>query len=275
MIALEPLDLKNSVLTDLEKSSESALMQDIFYKILRLAKLDSNVLVVGEIGSGKERLAHMIHENSSRAEEPFYSFYCVDINEHDYKDAFWGHLVFEQDGVTLKYNALEKASGGILYLDQFSELSPSFMLNIVDSYQKGCNQLFRYNEKAKPRLIISLNQESYQEILHTPIGEKLLDQIDPVAIMLPPLRERKEDIPVLINHFLEEIKNNCQDCENLKISTQALAECFNYSWPGNIRQLKNAILQGAILSYGQTIESRHLPFTMSWKLPYEVNKHNT
>lgn len=272
MIASKPnINLKNSILTDLEKSSESALMQDIFYKILRLAKLDSNVMVVGEIGSGKKRLANIIHENSSRADKPFYSFYCVDINENEYKDAFWGRLEFEEDHLTLKYDALEKASGGILYLDHFSELSPKYMLNIVDSYQKGCNQLFRLDKSAKPRLIISLNQESYQEILHTEVGKKLLEQLDPVVIMLPPLRERKEDIPVLINHFLKEIKDNNKDYKDLEISAQALGECFNYSWPGNIRQLKNAILQGAILSYGKTIESRHLPFTMSWKLPYEID----
>ncbi len=273
MIASKPyINLKDSQLKDPERSSESALMKDIFYKILHLAKQDSNVIVVGEIGAGKERLAHIIHENSNRADKPFYSFYCVDVTETEYKDAFWGHLQFENESVTLKYNALEKASGGILYLNQFSELSPQFMSNIIDSYQKGCNQLFRYNRQAKPRLIISLNQESYQELLQTPVWEKLLAQMDPVVIMLPPLRERKEDIPILINYFLKEIRESNSSFEDLRISSQALYKCFNYSWPGNIRQLKNALLQGAILSYGKTIESQHLPFTMSWKLPYKLDE---
>lgn len=273
MLDLKPnIDLKNSLLTDLEKSSKSTLMQDILHKILRLAKIDSNVIIVGEIGSGKKRLAHIIHDNSRRAKNPFHSFYCIDITESEYKDAFWGHLQFEDDHITLKYDALEKAQGGILYLDQFSELAPPFMLKIIDSYLKGCKQLYRYHKAGKPRLILSLNQESYHELLDSKVWDNLLEQLDPVVIMLPPLRERKEDIPLLINHFIQEIKNNCTDYKDLKISAQALYECFNYSWPGNIRQLKNALLQGAILSYGQTIESQHLPFTMSWKLPYEFDQ---
>lgn len=273
MIASKPyINLKNSQLTDPERSSESALMKDIFYKILHLAKQDSNVIVVGEVGSGKERLAHIIHENSHRADKPFHSFYCVDVSENEYKEAFWGHLQFEDNRMVLHYKALEKASGGILYLNQFSELSPQYMNNIVDSYQKGCKQLFRYNREAKPRLIMSLNQESYQELLQTPMWEKLLGQLDPVVIMLPPLREHREDIPILIDYFLEEIREKSSEYKDLRISAQALYECFNYDWPGNIRQLKNAMLQGAILSYGKTIELRHLPFTMSWKLPYELDE---
>lgn len=263
--------ITNFPLTNLEHSSQSILMQDIFYKILSLAKMDSNVILVGEIGSGKKHLSRTIHANSDRAEGPFYSFYCVDINEKDYKDAFWGHLQIEDNHISLKYEALEEACGGTLYLDQFSELSVDQMLNLIDSYMKGCKQLYRYNTKIKPRLIISINQESYSEILHEPIWEKLLSYLNPIVIMLPPLRERKEDIPILINHFLKEIKKDHSEYVNLKISTQALTKCINYSWPGNIRQLKNAILQGAILSYGQTIEAHHLPFSMSWKLPYEMN----
>ncbi len=271
MIASKTIYTDNSLPDDLEKYTKSILMQDILHKVLRLAKLDSSVVLVGEMGAGKKRLAKIIHENSARALGPFYSFYCVDIGENEYKEAFWGQLQLEDNCVTLKYDALEKASGGTLFLDQFSELSLNYMSNIIDSYLKGCRQLFRLDKTAKPRLIISLNQEYYHQILNTPIWEKLLNQLDPFVIMLPPLRERKEDIPLLINHFLKEIKETNADYNNLNISASALYDCFNYSWPGNVRQLKNAILQGAILSYGQTIESRHLPFSMSWKLPYEID----
>lgn len=265
------INLNDALLKDFEKDSKSALMQDIFFKILRLAKLDSNVIIIGEIGSGKKRLAHIIHENSHRAQGPFHSFYCVDIDENDYKNAFWGHLTFGVNSIALRYDALEKASNGILYLDQFSELPANYMINILDSYSKGCAQLFRFNKLATPRLIISINQESYNKILRSSTWEKMLDELDPVVIMLPPLRERREDIPILINYFLKEIKENSKEFKDLDISTQALYDCFNYSWPGNIRQLKNAIMQGAILSYGQTIKSEHLPFSMSWKLPYDLD----
>lgn len=269
MVTTKPV-IKKSLLNEIEKSSKSLLMQDIFYKILRLAKLNSNVILVGEIGSGIKRLAQVIHENSTRAKAPFHTFNCLGIREEDYKDAFWGHLQFEDNHLSLKYDLLEKAVGGILYLDQFSELSPAFMLNILDSYQKGCQQLFRHNKQAQPRLILSFNQESYHQILHHSIWEKLLSDLNPVVMMLPPLRERKEDIPILIDHFIKEIKTNYTDCENLNISARALLECYNYSWPGNILQLKNAIFHGAILSHGQTIKLEHLPFSMSWKSPYNI-----
>ena len=266
------IDLDNILLGDFERNSQSALMQDIFHKILRLAKLDSNVVIVGEIGSGKRRLAHIVHKNSNRVNGPFHSFYCIDVNENDYKDAFWGRLKLEPDQITLRYDALEKSSDGILYLDQFSELSPDYMSNILDSYTKGCEQLFRYNKSAQPRLIISLNQESYQNILKGSVWKKVLNKLNPVVIVLPPLRERKEDIPLLIDYFLNEIKKNEADFKNLRISQKALDECSNYKWPGNIRQLKNAVLQGAILSYGETIKSEHLPFSMSWQLPYKFGE---
>ncbi|MGM0545674.1 MAG: sigma-54-dependent transcriptional regulator [Bacteroidota bacterium] len=266
------IDTHNALLSDIEKSSKSLLMQDIFYKVLRLANIDTNVFIVGEIGSGKKRFAEIIHANSRRAQKPFHTFYCVDINESEYKNAFWGHLTFDENRLILKYEALDKAHGGVLYLDQFSELSPSMMLNITESFQKGVKQVFRFETASIPRLILSVNLESYHNLLHTPVWKKLLNKLDPVVIMLPPLRERKEDIPLLIDHFLKELKEKSTDYKNVNISAQALCECFNYSWPGNIRQLKNAILQGAILSLGQTIETKHLPFTMNWNLPYKVDR---
>jgi DNA-binding NtrC family response regulator len=264
-------EITNLLQEDFEKSFASLLMQDIYHKVLQLAKLDTNVFIIGEIGSGKKKIAEIIHQNSKRSTKPFNTFYCVDINEEDYQDTFWGHLSFEDNQLTLKYEALEQAQGGILYLDQFSELSQKYMFNILASIDKGINQVYRTDNTLKPRLILSFNQESYRELINSSVWKTLLTQLDPVVIMLPPLRERKEDIPVLINNFLKEIKEQNKDYSNLEISPQALYDCYNYSWPGNIRQLKNAMLQGAILSFGQTIKSEHLPFTMSWNLPYKLN----
>lgn len=264
-------ELKESFLNEVERSSESVLMQDILNKVIRVAHIDTHVLIVGEIGSGKKRIAKVIHKNSIRSDGPFYSFYCVDINEKEYKEAFWEHLHFDEEHITLKYDAIEKASGGILYLDQFSELSAQFMLNIINSFVKSSDQLFRYDISSRPRLIISMNQESYQNVSHTAEWATILNKIDPVELMLPPLRERREDIPIIIASFIREINTKNSKWSNLNISDEALEECCKYHWPGNIRQLKNAILQGAILSHGETIKSCHLPFSMSWKLPYDVD----
>lgn len=264
-----------ALLNELEKSLKSALMQDIYDKVLKLAKVDKHVVVVGEIGSGKKRLAEIIHKNSSRSNGPFHSFYCVDVNEEEYRDAFSEHLRFEEEHITLRYDAIEKASGGVLYLDKFSQLPPQFMLDIIDSFVKGCEQLFRYDKASRPRLVISMNQEACHDILNTPVWETILRHLDPVMIMPPPLRERKEDIPVIIDFFLREIRERYGEWSELTISKPALTECFNYNWPGNIRQLKNAILHGAILSCGETIESHHLPFSMSWSLPYELDENKS
>lgn len=248
-------------------------MQDIFKKVLSLSKRENDIIIIGEIGSGKKRISQIIHANSNRSKGPFHSFYCVDINENEYKDAFWEQLRFDKEHIVLEYDAVEKASGGILYLDKFSDLPSQFMINIIDSYLKSCKQLFRYVSTERPRLIISLNQESYHKIFNTSVWDTLLQQLNPFTIMLPPLRERREDIPIFVEIFLQEIRTLSVNAEHLNISAQALHECENYSWPGNIRQLKNALFQGAVLSHGQTIESHHLPFSMRWELPYEIEDH--
>jgi DNA-binding NtrC family response regulator len=249
--------------------SESLLMRDIFKKVKSIALLEKHIVLIGEIGVGKKRLAKIIHNHSRRLHGPFHTFYCIDINEAKFKEAFWEHIHFDNEHLQIKYEALEKAGGGILYLDQFSELSGEYMLNIVNSYIRGCKQLFKYNTSMSPRLILSISQDAFQNLAKTDIWIQLLKLLNPISIMLPPLRERKEDIPALIKTFLAEAKSSEPAWHNLSIAPEAVNECKSYSWPGNVRQLKNAILQGSVLSHGKTIESHHLPFSMNWKLPYK------
>lgn len=249
-------------------NTNSLLMKDIFTKVKSIALLEKHIVLIGEIGVGKKRLAQIIHKHSHRVDGPFYTFYCIDINEAKYKEAFWEHIHFENEHLQIKYEALEKAGGGILYLDQFSELSGEYMLNIVNSYIRGCNQLFKYNKSMSPRLIFSISQDEFQNLSKTDEWNQLLKLLNPISIMLPPLRERKEDIPALIKIFLAEAQTSEPDWHNLSIAVEAVNECMIYSWPGNVRQLKNAILQGSVLSHGNTIECQHLPFSMNWKLPY-------
>lgn len=254
-----------SPLGEPENTIRSEIMRDILHKTLRIARLNNNVLIIGENGLKKKRLARIIHKNSNLADGPFHTFYCIDINEEQYKEAFREHLQFREGHMYLKYDVIEKASGGILYLDQFSELEPRFMYNIINSFLKSSEQLFRYSMASKPRLILSMNPGPYKKISRRRLWKTITHLIDPVVIMLPPLRERKEDIPVIIEYYLKQIKADHPEWNNLSISSGALFECLNYNWPGNVRQLKNAIFQGAILSHGQTIEPHHLPFSMSWK----------
>lgn len=249
--------------------SESILMKDIFSKVKSVSSLDKHIVLIGEIGVGKKRLAQIIHKHSHRDQGPFYTFYCIDINEAKFKEAFWENIHFDNEHLQIKYKALEKAGGGILHMDQFSELSGDYMLNIVNSYIRGCNQLFKYNTSMSPRLILSVCQDAFQELVKTEVWDQLLELLNPISIMLPPLRERKEDIPALIKTFLAEAKSSEPAWSNLSITPEAVKECMTYSWPGNVRQLKNAILQGSVLSHGETIEIHHLPFSMNWKLPYK------
>ncbi|MCC5941158.1 MAG: sigma 54-interacting transcriptional regulator [Balneolaceae bacterium] len=249
--------------------TESILMRDIFTKVKSIALLEQHIVLIGEIGVGKKRLAQIIHRCSLRENGPFHTFYCIDVTEAKFKEAFWEHIHFENEHLQIKYEALEKAGGGILYLDQFSELSGEYMLNIVNSYIRGCNQLFKYNISMFPRLILSISQDSFQKLAKTKVWGELLKILNPISIMLPPLRERKEDIPALIKTFLAEAKSSEPSWQNLAITPEAVNECKIYAWPGNVRQLKNAILQGSVLSHGSTIESHHLPFSMNWKLPYK------
>lgn len=258
-------------LNGIETLSKSMLMWDIYHKILEIAKINTHVMIVGEIGSGKKKLAEIIHKYSPRAEGPFYSFYCPAVKEEEYKEAFEEELHIEENHMVLKYKAIEKARSGFLYLDEFSELPYQHMENIIDSYLSGKNQIYRYDEVNRPRLIISLNQVSYLKMLHTNTWLSILDALNPMVIMIPPLRERKEDIPLLVNFFLDEIRAMYSEWKDLTISKEALDSCLNHDWPGNLRQLKNAIIHGAILSNGRMIKDDHLPFTLNWKLPYDTN----
>ena len=264
--------IHDSFLSHTEKSYESDLMRNILGKVLNLAKLDSPVILIGEMGAGKKRVAQIIHENSSRAPYPFYSFYCLDLTNDEYEEAFREQLHLSENHFVLKYNVIEKASRGILFMDQFSELPPDIMLNIIQSFKKGSEQLFRYSKTAKPRLILSVNMESYAKLIDMPNWQTILHILDPYTIMVPPLRERKEDIPLLIYSIIEGIKS--KKYSDLSISDAALEACTSYSWPGNIRQLNNVLLQGAVLSHGKKIESHHFPFSMSWNLPYEFEGNN-
>ncbi len=251
-------------------ATKSSLMKDIYDKLINMARLDKHVILIGEIGVGKNKLAHLIHAHSRRAEGTFYTFHCIDMNEAEFKEAFWEQIEFEEEHLKLRYDVLEQASNGILFLDQFSELSESFMLNIIDSYLQGSKQLFRYNEATAPRLILSLSQNVYQRLHKTEVWRQLLSALNPLSLTVPPLRERKEDLPDLIEKFLKEVQTSEPTWKELNISPAAVKECLNYDWPGNIRQLKNAIIQGAVLSHGNTIDCHHLPFSMKWKLPYKL-----
>jgi len=243
-------------------------MKDIYNKALELAGIGGNIIIVGETGSGKKHLGRLIHQNSSRKEGPFHWFYCIDINESDYKDAFWEHIQIMDSHIILTYDAIEKASYGYLFLDQFSELDESFMIDIIKSFQQGCSQLFRYNISAAPRLILSIDQNAYKDILQKDIWKTLLDLTESNVIMLPPLRERKEDIPELIELFLDEIRVKNSEWRDIALSEEAFNRCYNYNWPGNILQLKNALLQGAMVSTNDLIDVQHLPISLKWSLPY-------
>lgn len=264
-------NLEKAFLSPSEKSLKSVLMRNILQKVLHVAELDMPVILISEMGAGKKRIAQIIHENSDRAASPFYVFYCLDLTEERYEEAFREQLQLNDNYFVLKYEVIEKATKGILYLDQFSELPPDLMLNVIKSYLNGSNQLYRFSNEARPRLILSINMESYSELLNMSIWQTILHLLDPYTIIIPPLRERKEDIPILIDAFLNEIRSNHSKYSELSISENALAVCVAYNWPGNIRQLHNALLQGAVLSHGKTIESQHFPFSMNWQLPYEFS----
>lgn len=257
--------------TEIESSfqTKSPLMKDIYQKVRRAAHLDKHLVLIGETGVGKKSLAQAIHRNSSRANGPFHSFYCINTNDEEFKDAFWEQVRVENEHLILKYDVLEKASNGILYLNKFSELTTAFKLNIIESYLHGCNQLFRYNLATSPRLIISLSQDSFQQFIKTEGWNKLLLLLNPISIMLPPLRERREDIPGFIESFIEEARTSEPSWFRLGIAEDAMRECLSYRWPGNVRQLKNAIFQGALLSQGSNIECHHLPFSMNWQIPHQ------
>jgi two-component system, NtrC family, response regulator PilR len=239
----------------------SPRMSQIFRLIDRVARTSSTVLVHGESGTGKELIARALHFTSARSTKRFLSVNCGAMPENLLESELFGHERGSFTGaVKDKRGLFQEADGGTLFLDEISEMSPSMQVKLLRALQEktvrkvGGNQ----EEKADARIIAATNRNLLEMIEAGTFREDLYYRINVIPVHLPPLRQRREDIPLLVDHFLKKFSRE-QETEPKRISVQAMRLLESYEWPGNVRELENMIERTLALSPGAVIDASDLP----------------
>ncbi len=234
----------------------SASMRNIFTQIIKVAPTDSTVLISGESGTGKELIASGIYEHSLRKGKPFVKINCVAIPEGLLESELFGHERGSFTGATeQKKGKFEIANNGTVFLDEIGDMPLATQAKLLRVLQEkefervGGTKLIRVDI----RFIAATNKNLSAMIKNGTFREDLYFRLNVFSISLPALRERKEDIPLISNYFLESLPKPA------KLSTSTLQELIGYSWPGNIRELRNILEQASILSENGVIELHHLP----------------
>ena len=236
-------------------------IRQIFKVIAEVAPTNATVLISGESGTGKELVARAIHNSSNRREGPFITLNCGALPDTLIESELFG---FEKGAFTgaaaMKMGRIELASGGTLFLDEVGDMTPKTQVDVLRVLQDrelrrvGGNKIV----KVDVRFIAATNKDLSAEIGEKRFREDLYYRLNVVPISMPTLRDRKEDIPVLVQAFLEEFCGLHQK-EPKQISDQTMEFMLHYSWPGNVRELRNVVERMVLLARGGLIEPRDLP----------------
>jgi len=236
-----------------------------FVEVLELAETvaptDSTVLLSGESGTGKEVVARYIHSLSERAGRLFLSINCGALPESLLESELFGHVKGSFTGaVRDKKGLLEAAAGGTLFLDEVGEMTPATQVKLLRALQErevipvGSTQPVPVDA----RIIAATNRELEEEIRKGEFRSDLYYRLNVIALHLPPLRERKDDIPLLAGHFLRALGERAPEATP-EITEEAMEVLKRYDWPGNVRELENALERAAVVARGAPIDARHLP----------------
>ena len=249
--------------------SKNHRMHEIFDLIETVAESDANVVVEGESGTGKELIARAIHRLSCRAGKPFVGVNCAALNENLMESELFGHVRGAFTGaVKDRMGRFEMAEGGTLFLDEVSEIGPHLQAKLLRVIQEREYQ--RVGEtaarKADVRMICASNRRLKACIGAGTFRDDLYYRLNVVAIELPPLRDRKEDIPVLVGHFLNRPAGAAPP-RTRTISPLAMQALLEYPWPGNVRELENAVERAKICSRKEVIGEDSLPAEIRQRQP--------
>jgi transcriptional regulator with GAF, ATPase, and Fis domain len=257
----ENQELRAEIALEHNMIGSSPGMRKVFEFIRRVAPTDSTVLVQGESGTGKELVAHAIHRNSPRAEQPFVAINCAAIAETLLESELFGHEKGAFTGaVAQKKGKVEVAEGGTLFLDEISELAPGLQAKLLRVLQEREFERLGGTRPIKLdiRVVAATNKSLPDAVKAGAFRNDLFYRLNVVAITMPPLRERREDISLLANHFVAKASRKCG--MRLKaLSPEALACLMHYDWPGNVRELENALERALVLGSTDTILADDLP----------------
>jgi DNA-binding NtrC family response regulator len=240
--------------------SDRSAMAALLATVRRAAPTEANILIEGESGTGKGLLAQAIHDQSGRAAGPFLAINCSGFQDQLLESELFGHEKGAFTGAAAaKPGLFEVAGGGTLFLDEVAEMSPAMqakLLHALDTREfrrVGGTRLL----KADVRLVAATNRELSQEVRAGRFREDLYYRLNVVHLRVPPLRERREDIPELVAHFLRRFRLGGRPPKT--VAPEALAELCAYPWPGNVRELSNILERMVILSPGELLRPEDVP----------------
>ena len=244
---------------------ESPAMHRILDTIRQVAPTRATVLILGESGTGKELIARAIHNLSNRNKTRFVAFNCSAFSPQLVESELFGHEKGAFTGASeRRIGRIEQAAGGTLFLDEIGEIDGNVQVKLLRALDPGVFERVGGNQTVKTdiRLIAATNRDLASLVSEKKFREDLYYRLNVVQIRVPPLKERKEDIPLLANAFLKEISQ--RDNKTFRpLSPEAMEALLRYDWPGNIRELKGAIDSGVTLATGPQITLQDLPLTIS------------
>jgi Nif-specific regulatory protein len=240
---------------------ESARIKEIFQFLSRVASTESTVLIEGESGTGKELAARALHRNSHRATKPFVAINCAAIPETLLESDLFGHERGAFTGAAVqKKGRLEVADGGVVFLDEIGELAPALQVKLLRVLQErefervgGTHPI-----KIDVRLIAATNRDLSEAVRNGDFRQDLYYRLAVVKLTMPPLREHREDIPMLTRHFVQKYAKRSK-VKAKPVSREAMAALVNYEWPGNVRELENAIERALVMGSSDAVLLEDLP----------------
>ena len=240
---------------------KSPKMQGVYEIIRHVSASHSNVLVLGESGTGKELVARIIHKSGLRHSKPFVVINCAAMPETLLESELFGHTKGSFTGaISDKAGLFETANGGTVFLDEIGEVPPSVQVKLLRVLQEGEIRPIGAvdSHHVDVRVIAASNKDLLEQTRTGKFREDLYYRLNVIGILLPPLRERTEDIPPLAYHFLKMFGQKMGK-ETGKLSIDVLQALQNYPWPGNVRELENVIERAVVLATGDTIVAKNLP----------------
>lgn len=242
---------------------ESRSLKKVISDAFKVANAKTSTLILGESGTGKELLARLIHQAGPRKTMPMVVLNCAALPETLLESELFGHEKGAFTGATArKIGKFELADGGTIFLDEVGEMSTNMQAKLLQILQEGLFYRVGGIESiaVDVRIIAATNRDIDREVAEERFREDLFYRLNVVRLRMPPLRERKEDIPLLANYFLNIFRKET-GLQGLSISGEAVEKMIDYDWPGNVRELKNAIERAVVMGNSQVIMPEDLPIT--------------
>ena len=240
----------------------SAPMRALFDTLERVAAADVPLLIGGETGTGKGLFARVVHAESRRASGPFVEVNCAALPEGLLESELFGHEKGSFTGAARSRRGLfAQADGGTLFLDEIGDIPPALQVKLLHVLEEGQVRPVGSDRATKidVRVVAATHRDLRQSVRAGSFREDLFYRLDVVSLQLPPLRQRRDDIPLLTAHFLDEQRVRHPQSPVVRISHQAMKQLLEYEWPGNVRELSHVIERACVLSRGQEVQPEDLP----------------